>query len=254
MFQLPVSGIDFHLRTPAGQEDLLLLETQAAEAELAAMLLARVAGREGGIEWTALPVADVEAALLMLRQITAGDVLRADVRCTAAGCGARVDLSFRVSEYLAHSIPRMPDNVAAAEGEGWYALRGTEVRFRIPTLADQIAITGLPRAEAELARRTIRPADAAAANVRKAQQAMDIIAPCLSQPLQGICVECKQALSIHFDVYSFVLRELRRRAAQIYQDVHLIAQRYHWPESRILAMPSIRRQQYAGMILEERGA
>jgi hypothetical protein len=254
MLRLPVSGIDFQLRPPAGEEDLLLLETQATEPEVALLLLARLGILQEGMEWTSLPVADVEAALLMLRQITIGDVLRSDVRCTAPECGARVDVAFRISECLAHSAPRVPRNVEVSSDPGWFHLRGTDVTFRIPALADQIAVLGFERPELELARRSIQPPETSGANVRKAQDALEAMAPCLSQPLQGVCVECGCEMDIHFDVYSFVLLELRRRAESVYRDVHLIAQRYHWQESRILTMPGSRRQQYTEMILEERGA
>src|SRR5713226_7222830 len=108
MFRLPVSGIDIRLRLPAGVDDLLLLETDAAEPALAAMLMARLASCEEEIEWTAVAVADMEAALLKLRQTPIGDLLRADVRCAADQCGARVDIAFRIGDYLKHSKPRTP--------------------------------------------------------------------------------------------------------------------------------------------------
>jgi hypothetical protein len=55
---------------------------------------------------------------------------------------------------------------------------------------------------------------------------------------------------MYFDVQQFVLRELRDQATFLYEDVHLVASQYHWPESGILDLPSRRRVQYAEMIAE----
>src|SRR5262249_1201683 len=157
-------------------------------------------------------------------------------------------------QFLAHSAPRIPNYVERSSEAGWFRLRGTEVMFRIPLLADQMAVSGIRQPEIELARRCIRPPGASGRMRARAQAALQNLAPCLSQPLEGVCAECQVRLTIHFDVYGFVLRELRGRAASLYEDIHLIAQRYHLPEARILAMPCTRRQHYAEMILDERGA
>src|SRR5229473_3293662 len=101
MFSLPVSSVAIDVRLPAGTDELALLETHTADPALAAMLLARLGTCEEPIDWTALPVPDVEAALLRIRQIAIGDLVRTDVRCVSVDCRARVDVAFRISEYLA---------------------------------------------------------------------------------------------------------------------------------------------------------
>jgi hypothetical protein len=250
MFRLPVSGVEVHLRLPSGADDLLLLETHASDPALAVMLVERLDQSGGRIGWTALPVPDLEAAMLLLRQKAIGDLVRADMRCS---CRARIDIGFRIGEYLSHSVPRMPRYVEPTADSGWFTLSGTEVVFRIPTVADQIAVAGSRRPDFELERQCIRPATVSRALIRKTQQALEAIAPSLSRSLQGACPECNAKLNVYFDVYGFVLRELSGRAQSLYEDVHLIAQRYHWPESRILALPRTRRRQYAEMIRDERG-
>jgi hypothetical protein len=250
MFRLPISGVDIGLRPPAGADELLLFETQAADPALAAMLMARVASCEEQIDWTGLAVTDMEAGLLKLRQLVIGNLLRTDVHCMADQCNARVDIAFRISDYLEHLKTRTPKYVERAEQEGWFRLRGTAVVFRIPTVADQIAVARLHRADSVLARLCIRPAETSGAIAKKAERALSAMSPCLSHSLRGVCPECHTDMEIYFDVYGFVLAEFRGRAAFVYQDVHLIAERYHWPESRILAMPCPRRRQYAEIILE----
>jgi hypothetical protein len=50
---------------------------------------------------------------------------------------------------------------------------------------------------------------------------------------------------LFFDVQAFCLTELRNQAAFLYEDVHLLAQCYHWTEADILALPRHRRAHYA---------
>src|SRR5690242_16427360 len=106
--RLPVCGREVLLRPPDGADDLLLLEAPACDVALALALvgcLARPA--DGGPPaWAELCVTDLDALMLRLRQRVFGDLLRADAACPAAGCGRRMDVSFRVGEYLAHHAPR----------------------------------------------------------------------------------------------------------------------------------------------------
>jgi hypothetical protein len=50
-----------------------------------------------------------------------------------------------------------------------------------------------------------------------------------------------------------VLRELRDHAATIFEDVHLLAVYYKWPEEDILALPRSRRLRY-GAALRDQGS
>jgi hypothetical protein len=52
-------------------------------------------------------------------------------------------------------------------------------------------------------------------------------------------------MQFSFEIVAFVLRELRDHAAAIYQEVHLLALNYQWPEEHILALPRERRTYYA---------
>ncbi len=77
---------------------------------------------------------------------------------------------------------------------------------------------------------------------------MAAMAPEVSRPLLGACPECSAVVPAFFHVPTFVVAELRRATATVYDEVHLIASTYHWSEARILAMPRQRRQQYAERI------
>jgi hypothetical protein len=254
-FRLPVSGIDVHLRPPAGREELLLLEASAFEMALAIALLENLASRAGGtgLDWAALPVTDIDAALLSIRRAGFGDLVRADLVCPAPGCGKRIDVNFSIAEFLAHHAPRRVRGVepAGAENPGWLRLADTSAMFRLPTCADIVAAQIERRPERELLSRCIRPAVLRAPVLRRVLRAIEAMAPSLSGELEAECAECGAAVEIYFDARSFALRELQGQATFIYGDTHLLAHHYHWSEADILALPRDRRIHYAEMLSQQ---
>ncbi len=252
--RLPVLGRAVALRAPTGAEDLLLAEAPAGAPGLALALVSRLARPCEGpaIDWAGLAVPDLDALLLRLRQALAGDRIRTDVPCPAPGCGRRFDLSFAVSDYLAHHRPGRPRHVTAAEEAGWYCLAGTAARFRLPTAGDQAEVAGRPDAEAELRRRCLRPAGLPRRLARRAEAAMEVLAPSLSSELSARCPECGADVEVAFDAQLFTLEELRQQSAFVYEEVSLLAQAHHWAEADILALPRPRRQRYAALARPER--
>lgn len=277
-FRLPVSGRWVAMRHPGGAEDLLLAEAARTPGGDAAVALA-LAGRLGRavegdrLDVEDLTVTDLDCLVLRLRQALIGDRIRADMACPARGCGRRLDMDFSIEEFLDHHAPRTPRGrgrgraAEPAEEPGWFRLgppsatSGAEegvddvgVLFRLPTAADLLRVASRPEPERELARLCLRPADVPARLRRRAEAAMEAMAPSLSGDLQGRCPECGAAVTAQFDARWFCLRELRDRAAFIYQDVDLLARRYHWSEAAILAMPHGRRAMYAELARRAEGA
>lgn len=252
--RLPVSGMEVMLRLPTGAEDILLLEGPVYDTAFALELIARLASPANGqaVEWSALCVTDLDALLLLLRQKLLGNLIRTDIVCPAADCDARIDVAFRVGEYLAHHRPCPARGVEASDEPGWFHLRNTPVSFRLPTAADQVLAAPAPKPERELIRHCIRPAGIPARLLKRVETAMEMLAPSLSQDLQGQCPQCETSVDMYFDVQQFVLSELRDQAAAIYEDVHVLALHYHWSQAEILALPRGRRAHYAEMIQQER--
>jgi hypothetical protein len=234
-------------------EDLMLLETPGSDTGLALALVSHLTGgvEEQVIDWSHLTVTDLEVLLLRLRQMVFGDLVRTDVACPVVACGRRIDVSFRIEDYLDHHRPRRARGVEVAEEPGWFRLRDNDITFRLPSAADQAAIAGLAEPKRELIRRCIRPTPLSARWIERVERAMEALAPSLSE-IQGECLECHTVIDMHFDVQRFVLRELRDQAEFIYQDIHLLARYYHWPEEKILALPTHRRSRYADMLAQER--
>jgi hypothetical protein len=254
MVRLPVSGLKLQLRQPAGAEDLLLLEDSNNDVELSLALVSQLTQSldNTAINWGDMSVSDLEFLLLTLHQTVFGDWIRADAVCTGAGCGKRVDVSFRLRDYLSHNLPKQSPNVMPSESPGWFQLRNTEVTFRLPTVADQIAIAHHPQPAQALQQRCIRPMEISAKLRQRVEKAMAIMAPNLSENLQGQCVECGTIVTLFFDVQQFTLQELRRQATLIYDEIHLLASAYHWSEAAILELPQQRRQQYAERVRQDR--
>lgn len=272
-FRLPVSGLDVLFRQTTGTEDMLLAEATSLDIRLA-LALVDALGRlpdGGAVPWESLPITDLDAALLAIRRFFIGDQVRSSVVCSAAarraarrgvrrgpdgeprtGCQARIDIAFRIGDYLAHHAPTVPRGVSAAAEPGWFRLDGTEVTYRLASCADQMTIAGWPDAERELARRCIRPENVSRPLRRTVEAAMAKLAPSLFDELDGSCPECAASIRIPFDPQRYVLGELRERAMFVYEEINLIATRYQWSEREILALPRTRRARYAEFVHETR--
>jgi hypothetical protein len=264
MFRLPVSKIEVELHDATGAEDMLLLEGARGVAETSIALAERVARRCDGedLDAAALPITDIEALMLELRRRLFGELVESRGRCPVEECGTPTDLSFRISEYVAHHLarmpgtripePRMPANVEPVKDDPpWFQIRGSGVQFRLVTAGDVAAAAESPNPERELARRTIRSCSAEEWKRagKPAQRAMQALAPPLSGEIEGTCPECGATARFWFDAQSYVQRELRYEAEFLYEDVHLLAGRYHWTEKKILSLPRARRARYVEIAL-----
>ncbi len=251
MIRLPVSNATVELRPPTGADDMVLLEMTGDPVEISIAWLDRLGQCADGVPLDAgsLSLTDLDWLLLEQRRMLLGDDVLARSRCPAANCGVRTDISFRVSEYLLQHQPRKPRQVQSADAPGWFRLRGSTVMFRPPTAADVAAARRTSNPERELAHRTVRPENVTGAELRRAQRAMEVLAPCVPGEVQGRCPDCDTPARFWFDVERYVLRELRFEAEWLYEDVNLLAGRYHWSEERILALPRARRVQYADLAM-----
>jgi len=243
-FMLPVSGLAVSLAMPTGAEELLLAESAPDDPGLALALVRRLARAAPAPDWAALSVTDTDTIILRLRQMVVGPRIGTSLRCTAAGCEARIDISFRIEDYLAHHRPARPRRVTGPDAAGWYTLGGA-ARLRVPTLADQIEAAGQADAPAWLARRCVAPGDLPARVRGRVDAALAALAPPLAGTVQGSCPECGAVVAPLFLARSYCLRELSERARFIYDDVDALAGRYHWAERDILALPYARRVRYA---------
>jgi len=253
-FVLPVSGVVVMLREPTGVEDLLLADQGIGDAALVLTLAERLGRSEPAVDWAQLAVTDIDTLVMRLRQLVVGPRVSATINCGAPGCGSKAEFSFLINDYLEHQKPAQPKNrrgwsVAGCTAQpGWYQLQGpqgTQARFRLPALSDQMAVAGTAGAHNVLAARCIEPADSSARMRARVETVMSKMAPPLAGLLQGSCPDCGALIAAQFEARAFCLQELRYRARFIYDDIDTLAERYHWSEREILDLPQARRASYA---------
>jgi hypothetical protein len=249
-------------------EELLLLEGGHDDYVLALELLRNLADPVGSAppsgdtasDWLDLTSTDLDIFVLRLRDAMLGNRIVTDVYCPEKRCRTRIDISFEIDAYIAHQFPSRGRNRAdKISGEpGWFRLAATRrngaepsnpteitVTFRLPTVGDLLSVAAQADAERQLEERCIRPSGIPAGRRLAVEAAMERLAPCMSQVLRGQCPECGVEVTAAFNPRQYCLRELRNLAAFLYEEVDVLARRYHWPESLILALPWARRKSYA---------
>lgn len=242
------------VREPAGDDELFVLETQLAPVAALVTLAQRVATVGGrALDWEQVSAAGLGAIALDIRRAWVGDDVLSDARCAAPGCGERVDVSFSTATYVDHHRGRVPRHVTA-DGDGWYRLAGSPVRFRIPSVADLLTASQNADPAAELAARCLQPAKLAARTARAVHRALTAMAPSLEGPVGGCCPVCGAQVALRFDPVTYTLLELRHTFAAIYRETHAVATAYCWTEETILRLTRSRRQRYAAMVAEDHRA
>ena len=253
---LPAIGVTVTLCQLTGVEDMMLLEappitTIEAELALSTALVERlaVAPDDAPIDWRDVPITDLDILLLRLRQARIGDRVRGDVACPAIGCAERVQISFGIDEFLDYAGSETAAPVPSAV-PGWFDVPRSDncVRFRLPTPRDIVASARTAKPVRSLAARCIHPPTATGPQRRRAERAMEAIAPLSVRLLQGDCPACGAAVTAHFDIRRFCLRELRDQAIFISDDIDLLAGNYHWSEGAILSLGADRRARSASRV------
>jgi hypothetical protein len=236
------------VRSPAGADDILLLEGGPLDMRFAVALLGRLIRDADGapIDPAALPISDVDTLLLRLRQQVVGDLVSAEASCPAPGCDARVDITFSIEAFLAHYTPA---TTLGRGDDGWFRLAEHGLELRPPLAADHLAIVRAPEPEQALLARCVRPAPPPTLH-EAIEEALDAIAPSLYADLEGTCPVCGTRVEAVFDPLRYTLRELRDQAVFVYDDVCAIAHHFHWSEAEILALPAARRTRYAELAAE----
>jgi hypothetical protein len=249
-------------RLTGHDQEALLGLAGAPPARAARVLLDRCLGSIGGREPDGDPVAgltvgDREALLWQLRAISLGDRIAAVVECRH--CHEKLDLELRVGDLLQPPYPVW----SASFTED---LAGHRIRFRLPTVADQEAVGGIARADAEAAARTLLarcvlavddhpPGDHELAAVRSAvEDRMATLDPQAEATLDLRCPECDTPSAHALDAAEFLVEELTSTSRHLYREVHALAWHYHWSELDILGLSVDRRRRYLDLIQDSLGA
>lgn len=234
---------DFLLRPLDGHSEASIV---ADRPGMASLLLERLLiGPDGkAVDVTALPVAVHDRLLASLYTLEYGK----DVSCQAT-CGACAQMfQFR---FALPDLLESQDEAAAVAGlpggDGrWQTPSG--VRLRPPDLRD--AAAGAPEGLLAVIAEAPFPAEEVEALAAFLEQA----SPILAIDLDSACPGCGASQSIAFDLARFLVRALAGERPFLIREVHLIAARYGWSHSEIMALPRSDRRAFATLIESERSA
>ncbi len=251
---LPVSKISLEVRETTGEDELIVLEPVGHPVTAMMRLAGRVAVSSTGeaVAWDELPAADLGAIALSIRRAWLGDTIRTQGFCADPSCHEPMDIAFGISAYLGYHRPRACRGARPGPRAGWFELAGGGVSFRLPTIGDLLTAVSAPDPELCLRQRCVDPAIIPAAVARRVSRAMYVLAPGVLGPVTAQCPACGGEVVLQFDPLAYALAELRDAASDLYEQVHLLASAFGWPEHDILAMPRQRRARYAALIQDQR--
>ncbi|HET6236799.1 MAG TPA: hypothetical protein VFE41_17830 [Acetobacteraceae bacterium] len=188
-----------------------------------------------------LPVGAAVAALLARHRAWFGPTLRGVADCPQ--CNTRLEIACDVDELLRTPVPGPGVHSVAADGH--------RVQFRLPTVADLIAVeSGLDEDVAALGLldRCLVDAKADAALLAPVSERMAEIDPLGDAELALQCESCGAQFARGLDAGEFLWREIETRALRLLGHVHALARAYGWREADILAMSPTRRQVYLDLV------
>ena len=223
---------------PSSEQALDLLMLTSPDADLDAL--------------RSLAVGERDRRLAMLRGDLFGPACDTVVDCPAC----HETLEFEMDCRLLFDMPAPDSPLPPVSAAGY------EVRFRLPTSDDLLAVARSSEpgaARARLLQRCIEQArtpagervdaarlpDAVGAAVEAAMEKAD---PGANPTLRLDCPNCGHRWKSPFDILAYFLRELNDWARQILWDVHALARAYGWSEHDILAMSPRRRRVYLEML------
>jgi len=250
------------IRPLTGGDEEFLVESAASAPPVAwaTDLLKRCVERMAGHDAVTraalanLVVGDREALLWHARRLTLGDRLQAILNCPVGACGAAMDVDLQVTDILQAPYPK-----PQPEYESEY--QGRRLRFRLPTGADLEAACGEPEgldANRYLLERCMvgvhdaeyHSAEGSADWMAEVPALMERLDPQAELELALGCPECGYAFTTVLDAGTYVLEELAAHSHDLHRQIHTLALYYHWSESEILGLSSVKRHRYLGLLAD----
>ena len=184
-----------------------------------------------------LTIGQRDARLLALREMTFGSELTGVTDCPE--CGEKIELSFNCSDIRPPAETEPPSELAVKSN-------GREVRFRLPTSADLLAVNS---PEQLLERCLLSGGDHLTENLRAAVgEKMSSADPMADIHLALNCPSCEHKWEAPFDIVAFLWREISAAARRLLREVHTLASAYGWTETEILALSPARRRTYLEIV------
>lgn len=229
--------------------------------EQALVILATVFPQASRDVLAGLTIAQRDAALFHVRELTFGAQLKGLADCPA--CRERLELAFEADDL--RSMHLLPDPDFSLPGVDLaitlFRSKGYEIGFRLPTSADLLKLATLT--DTGQARQHLLEACIVSTKHRKrALLVSDLPAEILNAVIEQIgesaalanltiastCPACGHQWEVVFDIVSYFWSEVSAWAVRMMHEVHTLASAYGWREADILTMSAWRRQRYLEMI------
>jgi hypothetical protein len=180
-----------------------------------------------------LTIGQRDTRLLALRQLMFGSEITGVTDCPE--CGEKIELRFSCS-HIRSTTEAEPPNELVIQANGG------EVRFRLPTSADLLAIND---PEQLLERCLMNHGNRLTENFRAAiSEKMSSADPMADVHLPLDCPSCAHKWKAPFDIVAFLWREISAAARRLLREVHTLASAYGWTEGEILSLSPARRRTY----------
>jgi hypothetical protein len=183
-----------------------------------------------------LRIGQRDTRLLALREMTFGCDITGVTDCPH--CGEKVELGLNCSDLLAPLAADPPNELVIQTN-------GRELRFRLPTSADLLAINN---SEQLLERCLLSSGDQLTKDLRGVVgEKMSAADPIGDIHLALNCPGCEHKWTAPFDIVGFLWREISAAARRLLREIHTLASAYGWTETEILSLNPARRRTYLEM-------
>lgn len=191
-----------------------------------------------------LSIGQRDARLFALRELVFGADFIGLADCPA--CDEKLELDFRTADIMPAAAPDTPAELALQ-------VDGRDLRFRLPTSADLLAVgdeTDVSAVRDRLLERCVLTGrdhlpDHVVDAVEKQMARAD---PLANLQLSLNCSACGHAWHADFDIVGYFWREIHAWVRGLLREVHTLARAYGWPETDILALSPARRRLYLEMV------
>jgi hypothetical protein len=206
--------------------------------------------------------------MLLLRRVTFGDQVRANLFCPWEGCAERVSVDFSLADLdvqeaatdrPVHVMQLTPNATGGESVELGVRLPDGEDQEELSALALRDEAAALTALLARVVRRIgadERPSPERVAMLSPLARAeveaeLERVSPRVDCDLELRCAECGRGFIAPLDPHDCFFGELRAERGLLHREVHFLAFNYHWSESEIMAMPRPRRHAYVDLLAEE---
>jgi uncharacterized metal-binding protein YceD (DUF177 family) len=234
------------LKEPTGREEFELSEGHPLAL---AQALSRLMVSMQPAEFRQLSLADRDRILAAVYLHCFGDNVESILRC--ARCDKTYELGFSLGEFLSE-LDTSEEKLLTPDAQGVFTL-SPQVRFRLPTVADEILAAELPPVVgAQLLRQRCLVEGDLERDSSVIEEQLQLLAPLLRTRLGSSCPHCEHPHTIDFDLVSYSQRCFQRDQAMLTREIHCLGSAYRFGYEEILGMPRSVRQELVTLLLGQR--